>query len=254
MLFLYVVTAMTQALRLAPVYTTSSTSSSSSSTTTSRTTSSLTSTSTVAGAYSIVVNSNDLNGTRLAGMYVDVRVNGNHIESGFTPVTLGNLRPGVQYQVVIYWYGHYYFRHFSDGDLNRYELITLNSTRDTVTLDALYQYVPSNQAATLNIIADLPNGTQIGTTFNNSDYIQHTPGMWLTVGPTGQAPFTGSFTGGSILPFVLLKDQSYTISMTAGYGNYHFSYWKDDGSTDLNRTVLLTTNATYTVIYTYSAG
>ena len=53
---------------------------------------------------------------------------GYHIASGFTPVTFKNLEPGLQYQVVAYWAGNYYFRHFSDGDLNRYELVTFNST------------------------------------------------------------------------------------------------------------------------------
>jgi len=121
-----------------------------------------------------------------------------------------------------------------------------------VSLTGLYQYVPASQAASLNILAQFPNGTQIGTTFNNTDYIQHTPGMWLTVTPPGSGqPFTGSYTGGSILPFILLKGQTYTVEMTAGYGNVQFLHWKDNNSTDLSRQVRLTGKASYTAIYVW---
>ena len=206
--------------------------------------------------YSITVNSHDMNGTALTGFYVDLRVNGNHIESTFTPGTLANLQPGVQYQVVIYWFGNYYFRDFSNGNLNRYALVTLNTTagQNTVTLNALYQSVPASKAATLNILAQLTNGTQIGTTFNNTGYIQHTPGMWLTVTPPGTTtPFTGTFTGGSILPFVLMNDQTYTVSMTPSYNGYTFAYWKDTGSTNPVRAIALNGDASYIAVYNYVA-
>lgn len=204
--------------------------------------------------YSITVNSNLLNGTAAAGFYVDVRVNGNHIDSGFTPVTISNLEPGIQYQVVAYWFGNYYFREFSNGDLNRYGLVTFNSTGPTsVTLDALYQYVPQSEASDLNVMAELPNGTVIGSTFNNTTYIQHTPGMWLTVAPGSGSPFTGTFTGGSILPFVLFNNQPYTISMSAGYGVYQFAYWKDTGSTSAVRVITLTGDQSYIAVYTIVA-
>jgi hypothetical protein len=200
---------------------------------------------------SITVTSKDIgNGSTLTGFTVDLRVDGNPVQNGFTPVTFSGLKTGVQYQVVVYWYGNYYFREFSNGDLNRYALVTLNASQDSVSLTGLYQYIPPSQEASLNIIAQFPNGTQIGTTFNNTDYIQHTPGMWLTVTPPGSAqPFTGSYTGGSILPFILLKGQTYTVEMTAGYGNVHFLHWKDNNSTDLSRKVQLNSGASYTAVY-----
>src|SRR5580658_6271207 len=110
---------------------------------------------------SITVTSADIgNGTTLTGFTVDLRVNGNPVQSGFTPVTFSGLQTGVQYQVVVYWYGNYYFREFSNGDLNRYALITLNASQDSVSLTGLYQYVPASDAGSLNIIAQFPNGTQ----------------------------------------------------------------------------------------------
>ena len=202
-------------------------------------------------AYGISVDSSTINGTSISGYYVDLRVNGYHIQSGFTPVTFKDLEPGLEFQVVAYWTGNYYFREFSGGDLNRYALVTFNDTgTTTVALHAKYEYVPPSEAATLNIVAEFPNGTQIGTTFNNTGYIQHTPGMWLTVTPPGAtSPYTGTFTGGSILPFVLIRGETYTIQMTPGYGDIHFAYWKDTGSTSESKQVTLTQNTVIIAVY-----
>jgi hypothetical protein len=201
--------------------------------------------------YSITVTSTTLNGTSISGYLVDLRVGGYAIQSGFTPVTFTSLEPGLQYQIVAFWADNYYFRHFSDGDMNRYELLTFNSTGSTTaSFDAVYEYVPPSQAATLNIIAEYPNGTQIGTTFNNTGYIQHTPGMWLTVTPPDATiPYTGTFTGGSLLPFVLFRGYSYTVTMTPSYGDLKFAYWQDTGSTNGTRTIDLDQNTTLIAIY-----
>jgi hypothetical protein len=201
--------------------------------------------------YSISVGSQLLNGTAISGYKIDLRVGGYSIESGFTPVTFKDLEPGLEYQVVAYWYGSIYFREFSGGDLNRYELVTFNSTGTTsASYTALYEQVPSSEAATLNVLAKFPNGTQIGTTFNNTGYIQHTPGLWLTVTPPGSTvPYTGSYTGGSLLPFVLPSGQNYTIQMTLGFGNYRFGYWNDTGSVNATRSLTLSQNTTIVAIY-----
>lgn len=202
-------------------------------------------------AYSISVASTELNGTAISGYLMDVRVDGYAIASGFTPITFTSLEPGIQYQVVAYWSGNYYFRNFGGGNLNRYSLVTFNSTGSTtVSLDAQYQYVSKSEAASLNIIAELPNGTVLGTTINTTSYIQHTPGVWLTVAPPGSGPFTGTYTGGSILPFVLIGGETYTVQMTLGYGNLQFSYWKDTGSISASRSVFLTENTTLIAVYT----
>jgi hypothetical protein len=201
--------------------------------------------------YSITVGSSALNGTSISGYLIDLRVGGYAIQSGFSPVTFTSLEPGLEYQIVAYWAGNYFFRHFSDGDLNRYELLTFNATGSTTaSFDAVYEYVPQSHAATLNIIADFPNGTQIGTTFNNTGYIQHTPGLWLTVTqPDATVPYTGSFTGGSLLPFVLFMGDNYTVQMTLTYGNLKFAYWQDTGNTNGTRIVDLDQNTTLIAIY-----
>jgi hypothetical protein len=202
---------------------------------------------------SITVSSSDLrSGAAITGMFVDLRLNDNSIQNGYTPVTFSGLQTGVQYLVVVYWYGSYYFRHFSNGNLQRYALVTLNSTggQNAYTMDALYENVPKSQAASLNLIAQFPNGTQIGTASEDNGYPQHTPGMYLTVTPPGaSSPFTATFTGGSILPFIFFNGQTYAVQMSTGYSNITFAYWKDNGSTDPARGFTLGGNATYIAVY-----
>lgn len=204
----------------------------------------------------ITVTSSDLhNGTTITGMYVNLRLNDNDVAAGFTPVTFTGLQTGVDYLVVVYWYGDYYFRHFSNGNLERYAYVTLNTTagQGNYSMNALYEAVPKAQAASLNIIAQFPNGTQIGTASVIGGYPQHTPGIYLTVTPPGAtAPFTATFTGGSILPFILFNGETYTVVMSSSFSNVTFTKWTDNGNTDPTRSFTLDGNATYIAIYTQS--
>jgi hypothetical protein len=201
---------------------------------------------------SIVVSSTMLSGTGLSGVQVDLRLNGTTIRTGYTPVTFSGLTPGVPYEIVVYWLNNTYFRHFSDGDLNRYDTVTLNGSK-YINLDAEYQTVPQQDAAALNVVAQFPNGTQIGTSNERNGSDTHTPGMWLQIIPPQSAQaFTGSYTGGSILPFVLFNHETYTIQMSAAYQSYHFLYWKDNRSTNTTRSVTLNGNATLTAVFEQS--
>jgi hypothetical protein len=203
---------------------------------------------------SITVTSSQLGtGAALSGMFVDLRLNNNHIVSGYTPVTFTGLQLGSKYLVVMYGYGANYFRHFSTGNLQRYSYVTLNTTvgQTAYALNALYENVPNAQAASLNIIAQFPNGTQIGTASEIGGYPQHTPGMYLSVTPPGAAsPYTATFTGGSILPFIFFNHETYTVALSAGYSNITFAYWKDDGSANPTRAFDLNGNSTFIAIYT----
>jgi len=109
--------------------------------------------------------------------------------------------------------------------------------------------VPLSMAASLNFIAQFPNGTQIGGTKEVNGSIITSPGMWLVLEPAGSTkPFTGAYTGSSSLPFTLFNDKKYTVEMTS-YGDTRFSYWKDNNSTNPIRTIALKGNATYIAIY-----
>jgi hypothetical protein len=224
------------------------------------------------GTGSITVVGANINGSTVPvhGMFVDLRINGTHVASGFTPVTFANLQLGVQYGVVVYWSDYYYIRYMNDSntgvDLQRYDLVTLNSSFPHDTLVGAFQYVPPSQAAALNVLAEFPNGTLIGNAsyFLKLNYILHGPGMWVTLTPPNTSePFTGTFTGGSILPFILYNHENYTIGMAEGYcGEWYtglangtaptvdivWSHWLN-GSTDVNRTVDLSGNVTYVAIY-----
>jgi hypothetical protein len=199
-----------------------------------------------------VTSSNLVTGAAMSGMYVDLRLNDNHVESGYTPVTFSDLQQGAKYLVVVYGYGDAYFRHFSNGNLQRYSYVTLNGTsgQNSYSMNALYEVVPNAQAASLNIIAQFPNGTQIGTASEIDGYPQHTPGMYLSVTPPGDtAPYTATFTGGSILPFIFFNHQTYAVALSLGYGNITFSHWEDNGSTDPTRSFALNGNSTFIAIY-----
>jgi hypothetical protein len=203
-------------------------------------------------------------------MEVDLRINGNPVDNGDTPVTFTNLQFGVLYQVVVFWYGNYYIRYINDAntglDLQRYDTVTLNQSMPSDTLTGMFEYVPTSQATSLNFIAEFPNGTLIGTSEQNAsaNYIQHSSGMWLTLTPPGQTtPYTGTFTGGSILPFTLFNGETYTVQMTldacgmvlsangqtVGPVDIVWSHWQDHGSTDANRAITLNGAATYIAIY-----
>lgn len=198
---------------------------------------------------SIVVSSSMLNGAQISGVQVDLRLNGSTVKTGYTPVTFSGLTPNVQYQIVVYWLNDTYFRHFSDGNLNRYATVTLNGTK-YASLDAEYQSVPQQDAASLNVIAEFPNGTQIGTSDSVNGTNFHSPGMWVQiVPPQSTQAYTGSYTGGSILPFVLFNHETYIIQMSSAYQNLHFLYWKDNQSDNPTRSVTLNGNATYIAVF-----
>lgn len=190
-----------------------------------------------------------LNGAQISGVQVDLRLNGSTVKTGYTPVTFSGLTPNVQYQIVVYWLNDTYFRHFSDGNLNRYATVTLNGTK-YASLDAEYQSVPQQDAASLNVIAEFPNGTQIGTSDSVNGTNFHSPGMWVQiVPPQSTQAYTGSYTGGSILPFVLFNHETYIIQMSSAYQNLHFLYWKDNQSDNPTRSVTLNGNATYIAVF-----
>ncbi|MDG6999508.1 MAG: hypothetical protein JRN15_10380 [Nitrososphaerota archaeon] len=201
-------------------------------------------------------------------MYVELRINGTDVDTGYTPVTFSNLQFGVQYGVVVYWFAPNYIRYINDSltgmDLQRYDLVTLNQSNPTDTLTAVYENVPTSQAATLNIFAEYPNGTLIGSAAVVNGYDLHSSGMWLTVTPPFQStPYTGTFTGGSILPFTFFNNETYTVQMAAsscgpdqnlsgqiiGIVYNVFSHWQNNNSTSVSQSITLSGNDTWTAIY-----
>jgi hypothetical protein len=177
----------------------------------------------------------DLNGNPLTGFYANIRLNGNIMATGYTPVTF-TMQPGNQYVVVLYWCCDNYFRHYDDGVLTRYHLINANGSAYVVA--GMYENVPAAQAAKLNVIAEDTNGNVIGGTTGsaNDGTLMAKPGMWEWVAPpwSPSVPYTGGYSGSSSTPFVVFNGQTYTITMSS-YGQYVFDHWADNGSTNPTR-------------------
>jgi hypothetical protein len=180
-------------------------------------------------ANSVTVTSSLSDGTKITGEYMQIRLNGNVVQSGYSPVTFCKLQPKQQYQVVAYWFGESNFRHWSDGVLLRYHQAIAGP--NPVNLTAVYEKIPSALSAQFTVKAVLTNGTEIGGTTSLADgSIVAKPGMYLDLTLSRQTtPYTAAFTGSSTLPFTLLKGQTYTITMYSDQ-KYKFDHWQDNGS------------------------
>lgn len=60
--------------------------------------------------------------------------------------------------------------------------------------------------------------------------------------------FTGTFSGGSMLPFILFRSETYTVQMTSGYNGLTFSHWQADNSQDPTGSIFLGGNATFVAV------
>lgn len=221
------------------------------------------------GTGSITVLGTTLNGTSpVNGVFVELRIDGTEVASGYTPVAFENLTLGTQYGVVVYWFTGYYIRYINDSntgiDLQRYDLVTLSQSAPTDTLRCYFEHVPQSQAASLNILAKFPNGTQIGNSSFYGDYILHSPGMWLTLTPPNSSqPYTGAYTGGSILPFIVFDHENYTVDMSLGFCGVWYTgldngsspvvdiVWSNwlNSSSGADRTVSMNGNTTIVAIF-----
>jgi hypothetical protein len=207
----------------------------------------------------VTVKSTDLNGNTITGMYVNVRLNGNIIKDGFTPVTF-SLDPGSEYVVVMYWCCDNEFRHYSDGTLTRYHYVTPDATKG-INLEANYEVVPASQAATLNVIAKDTNGNVIGGTTGSAEdgTLIAKPGMWMWITPPGaSSPYSGAYSSSSSTPFKVFNGKTYTIAMSS-FDQYVFDHWQDDSS-NTNPTRAFTLNgdsvnnvAVYRIVATASS-
>lgn len=191
------------------------------------------------GANSITVTSSLLSGRTITDEYIQIRLDGDIMGSGYTPVTFCNLKPKQQYQVVAYWFGESNFRHWSDGELLRYHSAIPGPK--PVNLTAVYEKIPSALSAHFTVKGILTNGTNIGgTTALPDGSIVAKPGMYLDLTLSGQTtPYTAAYTGSSSLPFTVLKGQTYTITMYSSE-KYKFDHWQDNGSKNPVRSFKIT--------------
>jgi hypothetical protein len=171
---------------------------------------------------SLIIQSTDMSGKPVTGLWTTVSYNGNVVASGFTPMAF-NGTTGAEYSVSVSNYGEYLFSHWENGNSDPSRAVTLSQT---MTLTASY-----STSATINV----QSATQAGGAFS---------GMWTTVAYNNNIVASG-FTS---LSYTGVPGDSYTVCV-GNYGTYSFIHW-DDQSTNSCRTVTLLQNLELTATYT----
>ncbi len=189
-------------------------------------------------ANSIQVTSSLLNNTAITGMYIELRLSGNVLK-GYTPVVFCNLQAGASYEVVAYSFAPNFFRHWADGTLIRLDFATPGTS--PISLNAMFENIPANLAAQLNVVAQFSNGTVIGG-FEES-------GMWIGLTPPGgSSVYTVAFSGSSSLPWTVFNGKTYTVQVDS-FGHILFDHWQDNGSTNPIRSITMSGSITLVAIY-----
>ena len=170
---------------------------------------------------SLLIQSTDMSGNTVTGLWTTVSYSGNVVASGFTPLTFDGTT-GAEYTVSITNYGEYFFSHWENGNASPSRTITLTQSQ---TLTASY-----STSASINV----QSVTQSGAAFS---------GMWTTVAYNNNIVASG-FTS---LSYTGVPGDSYTVCM-GNYGSFTFIHW-DDQNTDSCRTVTLLQNVLLTATY-----
>jgi spherulation-specific family 4 protein len=177
------------------------------------------------------VNSVDLVGSPIAGLWTTIQTKGGALASGFTPMSYPFVA-GASYTVCIASYASYLFSNWANG--NTSPCISVSPTQDTV----LTAYYTTGIAAASPLIAvrtvDL-SGSPIA-------------GVWTTFQSSGLTVATGftptSYTGSS--------GTLYTVCVSS-YANYAFNRWSD-GSTNPCATISPTQDTALTAYYDTGAS
>jgi hypothetical protein len=173
----------------------------------------------------LTVESVDLDGERVTGLWTVIRENGATVRTGYTPLEHAGLE-GSTYEVSVSDYGDYEFESWEGGSESRTMRVTLEG--DT-TLTAMYSTVPEEpEQVTLTIRSVGLDGSPI-------------TGLWTVIGGSASA------TGFTPLSFTADAGSQYTVTM-GEYRNYVFDHW-DTGSTSKSRTVTPNSDATLTAYY-----
>jgi hypothetical protein len=188
------------------------------------------------GQSTVTVNSVDMNGNMITGLYTTLSQGGSVISAGFTPVSFA-LNDGQTYAISASDYGSNYFDHWQDtGDTSRSRTITTSGS-SFVTLTAVYRNTPlppppSGQYA-LSVSSVDMNGNAI-------------TGLYVTLSQNNAVISTG-FTTAS---FNLNDGQTYQIAVS-NYNNVVFDHWQDDGTTSSVRTVTMNSGSPSSIVAVY---
>jgi hypothetical protein len=170
----------------------------------------------------LTVNSVDLNGKAITGLWTVVKKDGTTVKTGYTPLTF-TVQAGSTYEVSVGNYQNYAFDHWESGSKSSTRQVTVNT--DTA-LTAYYS--TGSTKVTLTIKSVGLDGSSI-------------TGLWTVISGSGSA------TGFTPLSYTANAGSQYTITM-GEYLNYKFDHW-DNGSTSKSRTITPNSNTVLTAYY-----
>ncbi len=170
----------------------------------------------------LTIESEDLGGDPITGLWTVVKKGGATVKTGYTPLTYA-AEAGSTYEVSVSDYGDYEFDHWQGGGASSTRQVT--PSRDT-TLTAVYG--TGDEQVTLTIRSVALDGSAI-------------TGLWTVVSGAGSA------TGFTPLSYTADAGSQYTVTM-GEWQNYKFDHW-DNGSTSKSRTVTPNSNIVLTAYY-----
>jgi hypothetical protein len=166
-------------------------------------------------AATLTVESEDLDGDSISGLWTVVKSNGATVSTGYTPLEY-EAQAGSTYEVSVSDYQNYEFDHWQGGGSS--STIRVTPDGDT-TLTAVYSTGDEEEEpeqVTLTIRSVGLDGRAI-------------TGLWTVIGGAGSA------TGYTPLSFTADAGSQYTVTM-GEWQNYVFDHW-DNGSTSKSRTI-----------------
>ena len=169
----------------------------------------------------LTVQSADLAGASVSGLWTEISTGGAVVNSGYTPLTY-TATSNTQYTVCVSNYQNYVFDHWSDGSTNNCKTVT--TTEDT-NLKAYYK-----SPVTLRVRSVGMNGSVIN-------------GLWTEIS-TGNNLVKSGYT---TLSYTANAGTLYTVCVS-NYQNYVFDHWSD-GNTNSCKTVTPTKTTTLTAYY-----
>jgi spherulation-specific family 4 protein len=209
--------------------------------------------STLDGTASLTVNSANLSGNVITGMWATWSQNGAQLSSGYTPTTFTGTNGGT-YTVTVGNYGSTVFCYWQDGTTNSAKTLTLNgnaaltayySTNGSCsTMTTTTTSKTTSTSSSTSTTSTSSTATTFLVTVKSATSSGTFSGMWTVVSQNGVTVDTGY----TPLEFTATPGGSYTISI-ANYGNYVFSHWST-GSTSSTITITPTQAVTLTAYYT----
>ncbi|MBI5697542.1 MAG: hypothetical protein HZC29_03400, partial [Thaumarchaeota archaeon] len=171
--------------------------------------------------YTISVESVNLAGTAITGLWTEISSGGTVVNSGYTPLTYTAVS-NTEHTICVSNYQSYVFDHWSDGSTNNCKTVT--TTQDT-PLKAYYK-----TSVSLKVRSVALNGSTI-------------TGLWTEISSGTKLVKSGYTT----LSYTANSGVQYKVCMS-NYQNFVFDHW-GDGSTNSCKTVTPTQATTLTAYY-----